>query len=351
LPLKAEAVPAPGPVAGHTLARLAVTLAALTAVAAAFALLLWLFAPAAVPVPLRNPFGLGVREAAPAPGGLGGVVLALQASFYGALRNGIAAVRADRGALYALLGVAFGYGVFHAAGPGHGKAVIAGYLAAQERTLAKGFGLSLAAAAVQAAVAIGLVSVFGLLLHATAATMGRMTNAVEISSFVVIVVLGCAVTWRKAGVFLDAAAPARAVSGPHCGHGGMRWVSCGCVALPPTLRCASAGPAHWRELAGVALAAGLRPCAGAIVVLVFASAQGVFAAGIAATAAMALGTAATTGLVAMLAVFGRTLLLRFARSGQARTRSVIAGVELLAAACVAAIGLSLLLGVWTSGAS
>lgn len=76
-----------------------------------------------------------------------------------------------------------------------------------------------------------------------------------------------------------------------------------------------------------------------------------FAAGIAATFVMALGTAVTTGLIAMLAVFGRKLLLRFAQSEQARARSVVAGAELFAAACVAAVELSLLLGVWTSGAS
>ncbi len=351
MPLKAEAVPAARPVARQNLARLAVTFAALATVAATLALLLWLFTPAVVPTPPRNPFGLGVREAAPAPGGLGGVILALQASFYGALRNGIAAVRADRGAFYALLGVAFGYGVFHAAGPGHGKAVIAGYLAAHEGTLAKGFGLSLAAATVQALVAIGLVAVLGLLLNATAATMGRITNAVELASFVVIFALGGVVTWRKAGIFLDAATPALAASGLQCGHGGMRWRACSCVALPSPLLCESTGSTQWREIAGVALAAGLRPCAGAIVVLVFASAQGLFAAGIAATFVMALGTAVTTGLIAMLAVFGRKFLLRFAQWEQARARSVVAGAELLVAACVAAVGLSLLLGVWTSGAS
>lgn len=338
------------------MARLGVTLAALATVTATLALILWLFTPAVVPPPPRNPFGLGIREAAPMPGGLGGMILALQASFYGALRNGIAAVRADGGALYALLGIAFGYGVFHAAGPGHGKAVIAAYLAAQERTVAKGFGLSLAAAGVQALVAIGLVAVLSRLLGVTAVTMGQTTQVVELASFFVIVTLGGVVTWRKADMLLDAVAPVLAAPGPACGHGGMRWrgpVSggCGCGTVPSALLCQPIGPARWRELVGVTLAAGLRPCAGAIVLLVFASTQGLFAAGIAATFVMALGTAMTTGSIAMLAVFGRKILLRLARSGKAQAGVVIAGAELLAAACVAAVGLSLLLGVWTSGAS
>ena len=356
MPVRQEAGPVSRPVVSRTLARLAVTVAALATVTATLALMFWLFTPAVVPTPSRNPFGLGIREAAPMPGGLGGVILALQASFYGALRNGIAAVRADGGALYALLGIAFGYGVFHAAGPGHGKAVIAAYLAAQERTVAKGFGLSLAAAAVQAFVAIGLVAVLGRLLGATAVTMGKTTQVVELASFVVIVALGGVVTWRKAGTLLEAIAPVRAVSDPACGHGGMRWtgpvsIGCGCGTMPSALLCQPIGLAPWREVVGVTLAAGLRPCAGAIVLLVFASAQGLFAAGIAATFLMALGTAITTGSIAMLAVFGRKLLRSFAQHGTAQAGLVIAGAELLAAACVAAVGLSLLLGVWTSGAS
>ena len=81
-----------------------------------------------------------------------------------------------------------------------------------------------------------------------------------------------------------------------------------------------------RELAGVVLAAGMRPCAGAIVVLVFALAQGLFAAGIAATFAMALGTALTTGAIATLAVFAKALALRIA-GGRGSGETVIAGAR------------------------
>ena len=97
--------------------------------------------------------------------------------------------------------------------------------------------------------------------------------------------------WRKAGALLGVAAlgrdPNRAAdAAAGCGH----------VHLPPPEAIDSI--ARWREAAGVVLAAGIRPCAGAIVVLVFALSQGVFAAGIAATFAMALGTALTTGALA-----------------------------------------------------
>ena len=103
------------------------------------------------------------------------------------------------------------------------------------------------------------------------------------------------------------------------------------------------------EMAGVVLAAGIRPCAGALVILVFALSQGLFAAGMAATLAMAIGTALTTGLVAALAVFAKSL-----RSGRRRTRNAgrrcHGSVELLAAAFVL-VGATLLFGMWSTAGS
>jgi ABC-type nickel/cobalt efflux system permease component RcnA len=88
------------------------------------------------------------------------------------------------------------------------------------------------------------------------------------------------------------------------------------------------------------------------VVLVFALSQGVFAAGIAATVAMAMGTALTTGLIAALAVFAKGLAVRVAGGSSRHGPLAVAGIELLAAAFVAVLGLSLLAGLWTgAGAS
>ena len=105
-------------------------------------------------------------------------------------------------------------------------------------------------------------------------------------------------------------------------------------------------------MVGVVFAAGIRPCTGALVVLVFALSQGLFAAGIAATFAMALGTALTTGLIAALAVFAKSAALRFAAKQSGYGRLAIPAVELLAAAFVLVLGASLLAGLWAgSGAS
>jgi ABC-type nickel/cobalt efflux system permease component RcnA len=328
--------------------RLALAVAAVAAVAGGVALLMWLLAPAAAVPPPRNPFGVGVREAVPSAGGLGGYILAVQGQFYRSLQAAVAALKENGAAIWSLMAIGFAYGVFHAAGPGHGKAVIAAYLVSDQRALAKGLGMSLAAALVQACVAVALVSIITAALRATAATMSQVTNAVEIVSFAVVAVLGAVLVWRKAGK-LVAAVPAHDHQPAH-DHGHACDHAWGHAHLP--------GPQKlerlekWRDMAGVVLAAGIRPCAGAIVVLVFALSQGLFAAGVAATFAMALGTALTTGLIATLAVFAKAVAVRLARGRGAHGARLIAGLELLAAAFVLVLGASLLAGIWVgSGAS
>jgi nickel/cobalt exporter len=103
-----------------------------------------------------------------------------------------------------------------------------------------------------------------------------------------------------------------------------------------------------KDMAGVVLAAGLRPCAGALIVLVFALSQGLFAAGIAATFAMALGTALTTGAIAALAVYAKLLALRLAGGRGAAGEVLVAALELTAAAFVAVLGSTLLIGLWST---
>ena len=104
----------------------------------------------------------------------------------------------------------------------------------------------------------------------------------------------------------DADDPAH-VHGPDCGHFHM--------PDPTTL---GGARLDWRETAMTVFAAGLRPCSGAILVLVFALSQGVLWVGVAATFAMAAGTAITTGALAILAVYAKGLALRFGAGGGKR---------------------------------
>ena len=312
--------------------RLALAAGAVLAAAGLLAALAAVLGPVAAPPP-RSPFGIGFREAAPATGGLGGWLLAVQSNFSSHLRAAVTALKAG-GPWTPLVVMGFAYGVFHAAGPGHGKAVIAGYIVAGERTLRRGFALSAAAALLQACVAIAIVLVGVFILRATAAGMTRAGTLIETVSFALVAGLGAAVTWRKAGRLagLVSDAPTEAC-GPGCGHAHL------------TDAAAIERLGGWRERAGVVLAAGSRPCAGAVLILVFCAAQGMLAAGIAATFAMALGTALTTGALASLAVFAKALALRFAGGrGQAGIVAV-GGLELLAGAFVLVLGLAMLSGL------
>lgn len=318
--------------------RLVVMLAAIAVIAVAMGLIgLWL-GPLSKPPP-RSPFGMGLREASPS-GSIGTYILEKQSQYYRDMRQAVTDLKNQGAVIWTLLTIGFVYGVFHAAGPGHGKGVISAYLVADEKALRKGFALSLAAALVQALVAIAIVSLVNVALRATASTMNALAMNVELASFIAVALLGAIIAWRKAGKFLGVMALARnplAQVQEDCDH----------VHMPPPEELGRL--TRLRDMAGVAIAAGIRPCAGALIVLVFALSQGVFAAGIAATFAMALGTALTTGAIAALAVFFKAMALRVAGGRGASGAVAIAGLELLAAAFVLMLGASLLYGLWATG--
>jgi len=109
-----------------------------------------------------------------------------------------------------------------------------------------------------------------------------------------------------------------------------------------------AGPGGWRRGLSAIVAVGLRPCSGAIIVLVFALAQGLFWAGIASTFVMGLGTAITVGAIASLAVGARSLAKRLATARAGYGALVLRGFEVGAACLVILVGVALLTGYMAS---
>ena len=97
------------------------------------------------------------------------------------------------------------------------------------------------------------------------------------------------------------------------------------------------------------LAVGIRPCSGAIIVLVFALSQGLFMVGVAATFVMALGTGLTVATMATLAVSARTVAVRIAGVDSPTTAKLVKAAEITAAALVLLLGLSLLGGSLVTG--
>ncbi len=281
----------------------------------------------------QSPFGPGTAAPAPASGILA-KLLQIQAEFHLALTKAIGAL-GQPSALLTLLGLAFAYGVIHAVGPGHGKAVITAYLVSSERAARRGIALALAAALVQALVALGIVGVVALLLGGTARQMDDTAHYIGQAGFALIAAMGLAIAWRKARALSSALAGAvDSDCGAACAHD-----------HGPAPEAASAG-----RLALIAIGAGIRPCSGAVILLVFALTKGAYAAGAAATAAMALGTALGTSAFALLAIKAKALSLRLI-SGRGRGHGIttlMLGAEMLAGLLLATLGVLLLTGAMAS---
>lgn len=305
----------------------------------------------------RNPFNVGITEGGGAGGGITGWILARQLEFERGLSGAVRAVRTSPAALWTLMGLSFAYGVFHAAGPGHGKAVVASYMIANERALKRGLVISFAAAILQALVAIVIVGGLALLLNATAQTMKDAAHFVELASFAGIAALGLWLSWRKGRDFLTAWRAGAAARTPLASRfaceaveadaGHVHDESCGHFHMPDPSKLGD--NFSWRDAILTVITAGARPCSGAILVLVFALAQGLLYAGIAATLAMALGTAITTGALASLAVLAKSLALRLTGAGSRRGELIARALEFAAACLVLILGLALFFGYALAG--
>ena len=148
-----------------------------------------------------SPFGVGV--AVPSSGFMGWI-FAQQAGFYRALSSAVTASKANGTAAFGLAWLSFLYGVFHAAGPGHGKAVISSYLVADGATMTRGILLSAAAALAQAITAITLVGVAAIFLGATARAMGNTVRVLELIAYGGIAIFGLMLAWKKGRAFFAA---------------------------------------------------------------------------------------------------------------------------------------------------
>jgi nickel/cobalt exporter len=295
-------------------------------------------------------------------GGITGWVLTKQAMFYRSLAGMIRAAKNDGSALWTLMGVSFVYGIFHAAGPGHGKAVISSYLLANEETWRRGITLSVASSLMQSVTAIAIVAIAAVLLGATAKMMGATLRVIEVVSYGLIVLVGARLLWVKGQGFVRAWQVYKH-DRTHHGHSGAEHASaCGHRdhvhdAEPDVLPWGHAhgpqpqelaGPGGWRRGWSAILAVGLRPCSGAIIVLVFALAQGLFWAGMVSTLVMGLGTAITVASIATLAVGAKSIAKRLTHERGGYGDVLLRGMETGAAALVLIFGMLLLAGYMAS---
>ena len=263
--------------------------------------------------------------------------------------------------------LSFAYGVFHAAGPGHGKAVISAYMVSSGETVKRGIALSFLAAFVQAVSAVLIVSIAAVIFHVTAVTMTRATDWFEMLSYALVALVGGWLLWSKTvgggghhhhhhhvGVPGDAHDDDHHHHDhDHHGHDhddahdhdhdhdhGQAQAHTAVAVTGPADSLLEMLARAWSAI----LAVGVRPCSGAIIVLVFALSQGLFLAGVAATFVMALGTGLTVAAMAVLAVSARGVAVRLAGVDSPVTGRIVRVAEILAAAAVLVLGLVLLGG-------
>jgi ABC-type nickel/cobalt efflux system permease component RcnA len=105
-----------------------------------------------------------------------------------------------------------------------------------------------------------------------------------------------------------------------------------------------AGPGGWWRGIQAIFTVGIRPCSGAILVLVFALAHGLFWAGVVATFVMGLGTAVTVAAIAVVAVSAKTIARRLSDAREGRGALCMRGLEFGAAGLVLLFGTGLLVG-------
>ncbi len=247
-----------------------------------------------------------------------------------------------------LIGLSFLYGLLHAAGPGHGKAVIGTYLASHPDALRRGLALAWCAAFVQAATAIILVVGAVWLAGGVVGQSRAVAGSVEKIGYGLLILVG---VWLAARallslrrIVLERTTGHRSGAHDHShghDHGpGDACSACGHAHSPSADQIAK--PVGWRTALGIVLAIGLRPCTGALIVLGVAVALDLLWAGVLATLAMAVGTALAISVLALLAMGSRGLALRLAGAAPGRLAVIAQGAALTGGIVLVLIGASLL---------
>ncbi|WP_246676387.1 nickel/cobalt transporter [Mesorhizobium sp. B1-1-5] len=319
-----------------------------------------------------------------------------QQEFYHSLAAAMKAMRQDGSKLWLLIGLSFAYGIFHAAGPGHGKAVISSYMVANEVALKRGIMLSFVSAMLQGLTAVVVMMLAYFVLRGTAISMTDAAWFLEISSYVLVTLFGAWLLWRKLGpsiLRLFGRTPAYSLSAAHAGHshGGHADHShahahshsshshahshaAHAHALHvhddhdhshdhadhdhhdhgPGEVCDACGHSHapdpamlsgdrfdWRTAWSAVAAVGIRPCSGALIVLSFALLNGLWVGGLLSVLAMSIGTAITVSALATIAVLAKNWAVYFAGDGRLGNR-IHSIVEIGGAAFIFLVGLLLL---------
>jgi nickel/cobalt exporter len=293
------------------------------------------------------PFSTPKGAQIPTPSGSALVsIFPTQSEYHRQFSELVRAAGADDRIVWGLIGLSFLYGVFQAAGPEYSKAVLSSYLGVSTDTWRRGLALAFGSALFEATLAVAAVALFSALLRLLATTMGVAVDLIAVVSYALIVLIGLRLSWIKGRDFFTML---RQVSPTE--------FDVGAALIPPLDHDRDYGGvathhAHTLESVefaapngtSVAFAAWLPSCPSAIVVLIFALAQGLFWVGVAATFMIGAGSALTTAVIATIAVIDRARAARFANARSQYGALAMRGIELGAAIATVAFGALLLTG-------
>lgn len=246
----------------------------------------------------------------------------------------------DTAALLSLIGLGFVYGIFHAVGPGHGKAIISAYAMTHESILRRTAALSFASALIQGVTAIVAVSGIVLLVEGSLRRAALSAdNILEPASYAAVSIVGLYLSFLGLKRFLRLFAISSKENGHHahahghcCGHNH--------GPAPEDVQSAST----FGRAAMVALSVGIRPCSGAILVLILTYSVGLFSSGIAAVVAMSFGTGITVAAIAMTAQSAKLPFANLTEKIGLPTAPIGAGFSLIGGGVIFAIGCGLFYG-------
>jgi len=228
-----------------------------------------------------------------------------QREFHRKLTRELRELRGKEGVGWALVLMSFLYGVLHAAGPGHGKVVLTTYLLTHRSRLNRGVAMGTVAALLQGVTALLLVySLIGLAgwLPRETQTASLWTTRV---SFVLLAIIGLYLLARSAASLANKVGQLRRkhVHAHHAHANHEHGEGCGCKHIPSAEEIDAVDSRH--ATAGVVLSIGLRPCSGAVLVLILAAVMDLMWHGALAVTAMSVGTAITVVALAVLATKAR----------------------------------------------
>lgn len=219
-----------------------------------------------------------------------------------------------------LVGLSFAYGLLHSLGPGHGKMIVTTYLATHPTKIHVSLRITFFSAILQAVTAITLVSLLLMLFHSSMREVNNQAEQFIQLSFMAILILGTVIAYRaikqlwgysrtylseeKANVELISSAGQETI----------------CTKHKHTVDAKEINNAtKLSDYISIIVSIGIRPCTGAIMVLLFSNLVNMYWLGVVSAFVMSIGTALTTSTIALMTISGKKVVKRYLRTTDRQT--------------------------------